>query len=569
MPLTSVIMIFEITRDYSIIVPLMIANLISYFISSRLQEEPIYEALQHQDGMHLPTGARAREVLLTVGNAYRPETQPLAATETVSHALAAVDAERGAWPVVEPAGLRGMVTRRQLEEAVKAGRGDDSLSLLVPDPGPGEKLNTDSFPHLHTDHSLDFAMRRLAESKMKVLPVVSRTAIRELKGTVSVADILDAYGMGEASPAAEVPITATPRAQTRLYVGALTALIAVALMAGFLNYFYRAERASRAQRYFDAGNKLYAQERVDEAIAQYRDALSISHRPEARLALGLALVKAGRMNEASIYLNEVLRENPGSGPANLGMAQIEVPSGDIDRATLHFQRAIYGAWPDKPEEHRFQARLQLVDVLLKAGRKAEAQAQLMAAAAAVANQPALRKQVGIMLLENGLPREAATLFREMVQHDHTDAGAYTGLGEAEFALGRFSEARDAYHAVLKIDPSNREATRRLDLCDRILALDPGLRGLSSAERYRRSREILSRVADTLVQCVGGESSVPDELKPEFQSARTALAVKRPASTSDAAEQNMETAKHLWTARPSVCRVPPSAEDPLVRILAAP
>ena len=49
-PLTSVIMIFEITRDYSIIVPLMIANMISYFISSRLQKEPIYEALMHQDG---------------------------------------------------------------------------------------------------------------------------------------------------------------------------------------------------------------------------------------------------------------------------------------------------------------------------------------------------------------------------------------------------------------------------------------------------------------------------------------------------------------------------------------
>ena len=70
-PLTSVIMIFEITRDYSIIVPLMIANLISYFISSRLQEEPIYEALQHQDGIHLPSGARAREALLMVGHAYR------------------------------------------------------------------------------------------------------------------------------------------------------------------------------------------------------------------------------------------------------------------------------------------------------------------------------------------------------------------------------------------------------------------------------------------------------------------------------------------------------------------
>src|SRR5208283_5909333 len=65
-PLTSVIMIFEITRDYSIIVPLMIANMISYFISSRLQEEPIYEALMHQDGIHLPVAARDRDELLPV-----------------------------------------------------------------------------------------------------------------------------------------------------------------------------------------------------------------------------------------------------------------------------------------------------------------------------------------------------------------------------------------------------------------------------------------------------------------------------------------------------------------------
>ena len=76
-PLTSVIMIFEITRDYSIIVPLMISNLISYFISSRLQEESIYEALLHQDGIHLPSGAKAREALLMVGQALRttPELQ--------------------------------------------------------------------------------------------------------------------------------------------------------------------------------------------------------------------------------------------------------------------------------------------------------------------------------------------------------------------------------------------------------------------------------------------------------------------------------------------------------------
>ena len=53
-PMTSVLMIFEMTRDYAVIVPLMIANLTSLFISSRFQKQPIYDALAHQDGIHLP-----------------------------------------------------------------------------------------------------------------------------------------------------------------------------------------------------------------------------------------------------------------------------------------------------------------------------------------------------------------------------------------------------------------------------------------------------------------------------------------------------------------------------------
>jgi chloride channel protein, CIC family len=53
-PLTSVFMIFEITRDYTIIVPLMISNMIAYFISYKLQKQPIYEALAYQEGVHCP-----------------------------------------------------------------------------------------------------------------------------------------------------------------------------------------------------------------------------------------------------------------------------------------------------------------------------------------------------------------------------------------------------------------------------------------------------------------------------------------------------------------------------------
>src|SRR3984957_10089750 len=59
-PMTSVLMIFEMTQDYAVIVPLMIANLVSLFVASRLQHEPIYEALAVQDGIHLPT-AKTRQ----------------------------------------------------------------------------------------------------------------------------------------------------------------------------------------------------------------------------------------------------------------------------------------------------------------------------------------------------------------------------------------------------------------------------------------------------------------------------------------------------------------------------
>jgi CIC family chloride channel protein len=52
-PLTSIFMIFEITQDYQILVPLMVANLISLWISRRYQPEPIYQALLRQDGIVL------------------------------------------------------------------------------------------------------------------------------------------------------------------------------------------------------------------------------------------------------------------------------------------------------------------------------------------------------------------------------------------------------------------------------------------------------------------------------------------------------------------------------------
>jgi chloride channel protein, CIC family len=554
-PLTSVIMIFEITRDYTIIVPLMIANMISYFISSRLQEESVYEALQHQDGIHLPSGARAREDLITVAYALKPEVHALAATLSVAHALSSIDAAHAAWPVTDEKGLRGMVTKTELDAAASTGFGEQTLGDLVPDPGPIEYLNEAHFPHVHPDHSLQSAMRRLAESGLPELPVVSRSNIRELRGTISAKDVLDAFAIGRPDAAAAAETKASPK----LFAGVLAVLMAMALLMGFLNYFFRIQRTSRAGSDYRAAQELMQHGSYAEAIEKYRDALSASHSVDYRLALGLALVQSGHAAEAPIYLNEVLREKPGNGPANLGLARAAVQEARIDDAVSHYQRAIYGAWPQNAGENQFQARIELIDALEKAGRRTQAQAELLSAAAAIPpNSPALKQQLGRMMIDLGLPKAAENLFRDLTQGNRRDGGALQGLGDAEFANGEYAAARDAYRAALAIDPGNSAIARQADLCDRILALDPDMRGLAGEQRYARSRKILAGVLDELTRCGGGGDKVA------VQQAQTEMARhRRPVSYSDAADSNRALALQLWSERPPSCAV----DEALSRVMA--
>jgi tetratricopeptide (TPR) repeat protein len=526
----------------------MIANLIAYFISSRMQREPIYEALLHQDGIHLPGGARDRADVMTVGRAFRPRPGTLSADDRIGQAASWVDRARRAWPVVDRNGLRGMVTIEQLDEAMAAHRENDPVGELAPEPGRDEELTETVFPHVHPDQSLDVALRRLADSRLPVLPVVSRGNLRDLKGTISAEDILEAYSTDRRAADAAASDSRT-KSPTRLLAGVTASLVVLGLLLGFLNYYYRAQRTSRAQGYFAAANELMEKERYEEAIEQYRNALSVSHSVDYRLALALALVKAGHLEEARIYLGEVLRERPASGAANLGMAEIEAQEAAIDQAMLHYHRAIYGAWPDHAPHSRFQARIELAEALAKAGRWPQARAELLSTATAGAlsgpTDPASKKQLGRLLIDYGLPKDAAALFGDLARHDKQDTGVWDGLGDAAYAEGDYARARDAYGASLAIDATGQHANQRLEVCDKILALDPTLPGLGRAEQLKRSREIVSAAAAALGRCGGNPGTLP-----------------RRATTGE----NLTRAADLWAARPASCK-PADAEEPLAIVLA--
>lgn len=192
-PMTSVLMIFEMTRDYSVIVPLMIANLASLFIASRFQREPIYESLAHQDGIHLPA-QKSRELgQRKVFQVMRTATEDLPAQITVRDALEQIRGRQfHSWPVMDEGNVIGVLAQSNLESAFHGGKAEQQLLSLF------EALE---FPHVHTDHALYLALERMSSAKVDVLPVVSRADVHKLEGVITLRDVLDSYGVDSSGAA--------------------------------------------------------------------------------------------------------------------------------------------------------------------------------------------------------------------------------------------------------------------------------------------------------------------------------------------------------------------------------
>lgn len=174
-PMTSVFMIFELTQDYQILVPLMVANLLSFMISRQYQPKPIYHALLEQDGVFLPgpegrasATARVRDIMST-------DVLILPPDGSVQDAIKLVQSN-GAGPflVGTREQLLGIVAGNEIEKAMQAGRDTEPISALA--------LDTE-WPHVYPDQPLDLALARLGHTQ-GLLPVLSRQGHR-LEGIVT------------------------------------------------------------------------------------------------------------------------------------------------------------------------------------------------------------------------------------------------------------------------------------------------------------------------------------------------------------------------------------------------
>ncbi len=184
-PLTSVFMVLEVSGNYSIIVPVILANAIAYVVSRGLQPVPIFDLLAQQDGLALPSMEEQRdESVLRVEDAMQAPDGPILESDaTVAAALAIAEQSKQDIFLVRqhPTGWASM--NRDLLQRL-AGEGKAEMTL-------GSVLPVGRLPHLHPDYPLEMALRYVYQTPL--VPVVSRADFRKLEGVISSEAVLNRY----------------------------------------------------------------------------------------------------------------------------------------------------------------------------------------------------------------------------------------------------------------------------------------------------------------------------------------------------------------------------------------
>ncbi len=188
-PLTSVFMVLETSGNYSIILPVILANTIAYLLSRSLQPTPIFELFTHQDGLDLPSmeeqreevGLRLEDALVSLQVPLLEGSEPLktAAVELslapYTKAMIVQMTNRSCYVLVP----------NELVLLVQSFTGDTPLERVL----PGERT-----PLLFPDLPLDTALRHL--SRWPLLPVSNRASKGTLEGMVTLEDVLARYQRG-------------------------------------------------------------------------------------------------------------------------------------------------------------------------------------------------------------------------------------------------------------------------------------------------------------------------------------------------------------------------------------
>ena len=187
-PLTGVLLVYELTNSYSVVLPLMLAAVIATMVSRLLHRDSIYTAELSALGIRLG-GMSDLTVLrrLRVSDLDLAEPIIVQRTDPAQRLVDALQSRADAEFVVLDADGRcaGMVTSRDMREALVQ---REAIPLL-----DVQELMRDDLPCVLRDDTLDVALDRFSRHDVESLPVVETHATRRVLGLVSRQTLLRRY----------------------------------------------------------------------------------------------------------------------------------------------------------------------------------------------------------------------------------------------------------------------------------------------------------------------------------------------------------------------------------------
>lgn len=285
----------------------------------------------------------------------------------------------------------------------------------------------------------------------------------------------------------------------------------LALLSGFTLLFilgvtglsraYRAQREALGNRWFARGVADLNAKRFDAAVTEFRAALLYARDDYTyQLNLAEALIGVRQTGQASAYLLNLWDREPENGQVNLELARIAVQKGQTTDAVRYFNDAMYAAWPPDQEAQRREARLELIELLLRTNAKTQAQAELIALAENVGDDPAEQKQIGDLFVRAGDYEHALATYRLSLRYDRHNAAALAGAGDAAFELGQYAEAEHFLEMALSENPNDAQAAERLKTAEMVVRMNPFRNQISSAERNHIIVEAFATAGERLTHC---------------------------------------------------------------------
>ncbi len=215
---------------------------------------------------------------------------------------------------------------------------------------------------------------------------------------------------------------------------------------------------------------------LDQAMAEYRRAIELD--PKAAFAhfqLGLCCRDKRRLDEAMAEFRRAIELDPTESPAHHVLGMCWHDKGQLDEAMAEYRRAI------ELDPKGVLAHYQLGVCWQARGRLDEAVAEFRRAAELDPKGAPAHHQLGLCWAARGRFDEAAAEFRRATELDPGGGTAHEGLALALLRSGRFTEVRTAvrraFDLLSALDPHRPALQEKLNLCERMLALDPRLPAL--------------------------------------------------------------------------------------------